>query len=880
MPRIKSYYKGKRAGLGTRLKLFLFRKKYKKKRTRRFLKMVLLSSVWLLVLCFIGLIGVFAYFAKDLPNPEEITERRVVESTKIYNRTGKILLYDVHGEEKRTIIPFKEIPQQVKNATLVIEDDNFYHHFGLDFKGIARAFLANLRGQKIAQGGSTITQQFIKNAILTPERTFTRKIKEAILAIEMEIKYSKDEIFDFYLNQVPYGSNAYGIEAAAQTFFNKSTKDLSIAESALLAALPQAPSYYSPYGSHFDELKARQEYILERMYKFGYITKEELNQAKEEDLEFAPVISTIKAPHFVMYVREYLEEKYGKEYMEKAGLKVYTTLDWDFQQFAEEIIAEEVEKNIKNYNAHNAALAAIDPKTGQILAMVGSKDYFAESLPKECKPGKNCLFEPNVNVTIRPRQPGSSFKPFAYATAFQKGFTPDAMIFDLETEFAVEGAESYKPQNYDGKFRGPVSFRQALAQSLNVPSVKILYLAGVNKTINTAQDAGIETLKDRSRYGLSLVLGGGEMKLLEETAAFSVFATEGIKHPLTSILKIEDGKGKILEEYKKKSTKILEPQITRLISDILSDEESRAPMFGSRSKLYLEERPVAAKTGTTQEYRDGWTIGYTPSLVVGVWAGNNDNTSMREGAGIYVAAPIWNEFMKRAYEFKIEEAKKERKEKTENEFILPEEIEEFVEPEPIETNKDVLNGKFANEIRVKIDKISGKLATNLTPPDLIEERIYAQVHCILYYLDKNDPQGKDDGKNDSQFTNWEQPVIEWLNSPGREIYNQEPPQEYDDVHILENQPKIRIISPKNNQLIEDDEIKIKAEVQSRLRIEKVEFFLDNELIGIKYSKPYYLSFKIPKDIKRGKHIIKVQAYDKMGNYQFQRIRIILPSSND
>ena len=758
-------------------------KSYRKiKRDRRVFRKLFVLFIWLCVLGFIGMVGIFAYFAKDLPNPEQITERRMVESTKIYDRTGKILLYDVHGEEKRTVIPFEEIPQQVKDATLVIEDDNFYHHFGLDWKGILRAAWANFRGQKIAQGGSTITQQFIKNAILTPERTFTRKIKEAILAIGMEIKYSKDEIFDFYLNQVPYGSNAYGIEAAAQTFFNKNAKDLTLAENALLAALPKAPSYYSPYGSHFDELKARQEYILERMNKFGYITEQELIQAKEEELELTPVAGRFKAPHFVMYVREYLGEKYGKEYMEQAGLKVYTTLDWDLQQTAEETITEGVKRNIKNFNAHNAALVSIDPKTGQILAMVGSKDYWAEPSPGGCIPGgsipgKTCLFEPYVNVTIRNRQPGSSFKPFAYATAFQKGFTPDAMIFDLETEFAVKGAEGYKPRNYDGRFRGPVSFRQALAQSLNIPSVKVLYLAGVSETINLAQDMGIETLKDRSRFGLSLVLGGGEVKLLEISAAFSVFATEGIKHPLISILRIEDNKGKILEKYEYKSKKVLEPQITRLISDLLSDEATRAPMFGSKSKLYLGERPVAAKTGTTQEYRDGWTIGYTSSLVTGVWAGNNDNTSMREGAGIYVAAPIWNEFMKKAYNKKQGTRNKEQEEELENYFDLPEEIEEFTSPEPIETNKDILNGKYIKETKVYINKETGKLATNSTPPDLLEEKTYYQVHSILYYLNKNKPQGDGNGKNDSQFSNWESSVQKWANLMG---YNQEMPQEYDD----------------------------------------------------------------------------------------------------
>jgi len=740
MPKIKSYRKEKKISPGTRLKLFLFRRKSKKRKFKKTFKKIFVLVIWLGIIGFIGLIGVFAYFAKDLPNPEQITERRIVESTKIYDRTGKILLYDVHGEEKRTVIPFTEIPQQIKNATLVIEDDNFYHHFGIDFTGILRSFLRNIQGKTTLQGGSTITQQFIKNAILTPEKTYTRKIKEAILAIEMEIKYSKDEIFDFYLNQVPYGSNAYGIEAAAQTFFNKNAKDLTVAESALLASLTQAPSYFSPYGSHFDELKWRQEYILERMLNFGYITEEEFKEAKEEELKFTPVVSTIKAPHFVMYIKEYLEKKYGKEYIEKAGLIIHTTLDWDLQQLAEEIVFEGVNKNAKNFNAHNAALTAIDPKTGQILAMVGSKDYFGKTYPENCSPGKNCLFEPNVNVNIRSRQPGSSFKPFAYAAAFQKGFTPNTIVFDLETEFAVEGTPSYKPQNYNGKFSGPVTLREALARSLNVPSVKTLYLAGVNETINIAQDMGISTLKDRSRFGLSLVLGGGEVRLVEEVAAFGVFANEGKKNELASIIKIEDSSGKTLEEYENNSKKILEPQVTRLISDILSDEAIRAPVFGSKSKLYLEERPVAAKTGTTQEYRDGWTIGYTPSLVVGVWAGNNDNTSMKEGAGIYVAAPIWNEFIKQAYEFKKENPPKTDQPQT-NYFNLPKEPEEFKKPNFVEAEKDILNGKF----------ITG-------------EEPYRQIHCILYYIDKKDPQGDNDGKNDTQFNNLEEPILKWAKS--------------------------------------------------------------------------------------------------------------------
>ena len=750
MPKIESYRKTSKINLFNR---FGF-------------KSSLRTLFWLLVGLFIFGIIVFAYVLKDLPDPQSLAERNIAESTKIYDRTGKIILYDVHGEEKRTVIPFTEIPQSIKDATIAIEDNNFYHHFGLDIKGIVRSVFNNLvgreiLGKKISAGGSTITQQFIKNAILTSEKTYIRKIKEAILAIEMEMKYSKDEIFGFYLNQVPYGSNAYGVEAAAQTFFNKNAKDLTLGESALLAALTQAPSYYSPYGSHFETTKARQEYVLQRMHELGYITEVEMENAKNEKLVFAPPRSGVKAPHFVMYIKEYLENKYGKNYIEEAGLKVYTTLDWDLQQIGEQAVKNVAEKNGKKYNAQNAALAAVDPRTGQILAMVGSKDYWADSYPKDCTPGKNCLFEGNTNVAIRPRQPGSSFKPFAYSVAFQKGFTPDTMLFDLKTEFNPNcssdltqekdqyGLGCYHPKNYDGKFRGPVSMRSAMAQSLNIPSVKTLYLAGVNETINLAQDMGIETLKDRSRFGLSLVLGGGEVKLLEETAAFGVFATEGIKNPIKAILKIEDSGGEVLEEYKSEPKRILELQITRLISDILSSEDARAPIFGYKSYLYIEGIPAAAKTGTTQEYRDGWTIGYTPSIVAGVWTGNNDNTPINREPGAVIAAPIWNEFIKKSYAKKQE---LRNSTKPDNYFDLPEQPEEFIKPDPITANKDVLNGSY-----------------------IIDENGYPQIHNILYYVDKDDVSGSSDGKSDVQFPNWEQPVLNWVNSlENGYLYNQKP----------------------------------------------------------------------------------------------------------
>ncbi|MFH0906993.1 MAG: transglycosylase domain-containing protein [bacterium] len=555
-------------------------------RKKRIFKAMAKLTLFCFVIGFLGIIGLSAYFAKDLPNPSDMSQREIAQSTKIYDRTGQVILYDIHGEEKRTIVPFDEIPQYVKDATLVAEDDNFYHHIGLDIKAILRAALSNLKGQQINQGGSTITQQFIKNAYLggpQSERTYVRKIKEAILSLELERKYSKDEILQFYLNQVPYGSNAYGIEAASQTFFNKRAKELSLAESVFLASLPQAPSYYSPYGSHPEELGYRQEYIYERMIKFGYITKEQADQAKQEELEYA-VQDDLKAHHFVTMVQEYLEEKYNRTYADinMAGLKVYTTLDWDLQNVAEKAITDGADKN-EQYRASNAALVAIDPKTGQLLALVGSKDYK----------------EDQFNVATSPyRQPGSSFKPFAYAAAFNKGYSPETILFDLSTSFGNFGpgqGTEYRPNNYDLQFRGPISMRTALAQSINIPSVKTLYLAGVNETINLAQDMGITTLKDRQRYSLSLVLGGGEVKLLDETAAYGVFANEGIKNPISLILKIKDSQGNVLEEYKDKAIRVLKQQTARQINDILSDEAARAPMFGNHSKLYLPERPAAAK---------------------------------------------------------------------------------------------------------------------------------------------------------------------------------------------------------------------------------------------------------------------------------------------
>jgi membrane peptidoglycan carboxypeptidase len=438
------------------------------------------------------------------------------------------------------------------------------------------------------------------------------------------------------------------VQSAAKSFFNKEAKDLTLAESAALVAMIQSPSYLSPYGQHKDELLKRKDYVLTRMAQEHYLEPEIAEATQKEELNFSPSLQSIKAPHFVFYVEDYLFEKYGKDALEKNGFKIYTTLDWEMQEKAEKIVAEGVKQN-RYSNAYNASLVAIDPKTGEILAMVGSADWFGESYPKNCISGKNCLFDPKVNVATYKigRQPGSAFKPFVYATAFEKGYNDQTVVVDEETDFGIFGGKHYIPQNYDEKFRGPVTLRQALAQSLNVPSVKvILQMSGIKESIETAKKMGITTLnRPDSDYGPSIVLGGGEVKLLDMVSAFGVFATEGLRYPATPILKIEDSEGKIIEENKKIPRRVLEPEVARLISDILSDNEARTPIFGANSQLYFPDYQVAVKTGTTTDYRDGWTIGYTPSISVGVWAGNNDNTPINKKSGAMIASPMWHRFM-------------------------------------------------------------------------------------------------------------------------------------------------------------------------------------------------------------------------------------------
>ena len=644
-------------------------------------KIILLLFKFSFLVFFISfsiLFFLFLFYLKDLPRPEVFIEREIPQSTKIYDRTGKILLYEIYGEEKRTYVSLSQIPKHLRDAVICAEDSNFYHHFGVDPKALIRAILSDLKILKPVYGASTIPQQLIRSTFLSLEKTPERKTKEIILAIELDRRYSKDQILEWYLNQVPFGQNAYGVEAAAQTYFGKHVWEIDLAESAILAALIKAPYALSPYENNSKEkLLARKNYILDKMAKDGYISKEEAEEAKKKEIFFKEKKVELLAPYFSLWVKSILEKEYGKDHLLISGWKVYTSLDYEIQKIAEEEVREGIKRN-KQYNAHNAALVAISPKTGEVLAMtVGTGNYYENPYPEGCNPGINCLFDPKFNIAIGTekapgRQPGSAFKPFIYATAFKKGYNDKFLVLDSPTNFGVWGGKEYIPQNYDGQFRGLVTLRSALAQSLNIPSIKLLYAIGLNEKIEileisnfrgkekilleglkeslkTAKDLGITTLtKDISNYGPSIVLGGGEVTPLEMAYAYSVFANGGLKAPLSPILKIEDSKGNIIFEKKNDQIRVLDEKVSQLITDILSDNEARAPMFGLRSHLYFDKYKVAAKTGTTDNFKDCWTVGYTPEISVSVWVGNNNNAPMiKNQPAATIAGPIFHSFLER-----------------------------------------------------------------------------------------------------------------------------------------------------------------------------------------------------------------------------------------
>jgi penicillin-binding protein 1A len=609
----------------------------------------ILAAGIVLVLAGVVLAGmVFIYYTRDLPRPEKFSEKTTIQSTKIYDRTKTFLLYEIYGEEKRNWVPFSEIPESMKKMAVAAEDKNFYkNNIGIDIEGITRSFLNYFKTGRIT-GGSTIPQQLIRSTFLTNEKTAQRKIREISMAIELTRRYSKDEVLEWYLNQVPFGQNTYGVGAASINYFKKRVNELNLAQQATLVSLIQLPSYYP---SHFDELMNRKNYVLNRMVEDGYLTPEESEDAKKIEVKFEEKKTEMKAPYFTLWVKQLLEEEYGKQYLEEAGLTVITSLDWEMQQIAEATVRDGVKANYANY-AHNAALVALDPKTGQVLAMtVGSGNYYDDPYPEGCNPGIDCLFDPQYNVaTMAPgRQPGSSFKPFVYATAFEKGYSDTSIVNDTPTCFGKWGGENYCPRNYTGTFQGPVTLRKALAGSLNVPAVQVLNsMAGLSDSIAKAKEMGISTLNNPSSfYGLALVLGGGETTLIDMVSAYGVFAAQGQRMPANGIVDILDSNSFSIYKNNQSPQKVLSRRSANLISSILSDNNARAYIFGANSPLYFPNYEVAVKTGTTSDYKDGWIIGYTPSIAAGVWAGNNNNEAIKKEPGSVVAGPIFHSFMEK-----------------------------------------------------------------------------------------------------------------------------------------------------------------------------------------------------------------------------------------
>ncbi len=821
-------------------------------KNRKFLKNLALLCMSLFVLAIGGLI--FLVSSLKIPDFHSFEDRKVTNSTQIYDRTGQILLYDIHNDVKRTDIPFEQMGINIQNATIAIEDAEFYTHGGVKVTSTIRALLSNIFHVGIGGGGSTITQQLVKNTLLTTNRSYIRKIKEWVLAIKIDNSMPKEKILEAYLNEIPYGGNVYGIEAASKTYFNKNAADLTLAEAAYLASIPQSPSVLSPYGKNLDKLEARKNLVLSRELELKFITKAQYDSAKSEKVVFIPQATQgIRAPHFVFYIKDYLEQKYGADLVENGGLKVTTTLDADLEAKAEQFVKDGALQNEKDWNGKNAGLVAIDPKTGQILSMVGSRNYFDKTI------------DGNFNITTATRQPGSSFKPFIYATAFNKGFTPDTVLFDLPTEFqttcdaygkALPGhsqSDCYMPQDYDGKYRGPMSLRDALAQSINIPAVKLFYLAGLPDSLKTAESMGVSTLKDVGQYGLTLVIGGGEVSLLDMTSAYGVFANDGVRNPYTGILKVEDLSGNVLEEYTPNSQEILPKNTALTISDILSDEKAREPTFGVHSVLYIPGKDVAVKTGTTNNNKDAWTIGYTPNIVVGVWAGNNDNTPMKKG-GAAVAGPIWNNFMNEA----LKTIKSDSFEKPDLE----------IDPTQV---KPALRGVWQGGESFFIDKVSGKLATANTPRQTLVEKTITNVHSILYWVNKNDITGPapTNPENDPQFNHWEIPVQKWWaqnkdNYPVTTI--DEKPTATDDVHTDSNKPNVSIIEPNNTKVYpKNQKIYLKITSLGALPLNKLDIFINGAYMET-ITAPFNFSFT-PSELEnlQSSNDIKVVAYDSAFN---------------
>ena len=806
----------------------------------------LATAAFFLIVASVLFVGfLFAWYAKDLPRPDKV-KRSEGLSTVILDRNGENL-YDIFEGENRIPVQWEDIPQYLKDATVAIEDKEFYRHKGLSTMGILRAFV-NIFIFRNFQGGSTLTQQLVKNVLLTQERTLPRKMKEAILAIQIERKYKKDEILQMYLNEAPYGGTAVGVESAAEYYFEKPAKELGLTESVILAGLPQAPSRYSPFGSDPKAYVWRSQQVLRRMREDGYISPLQETEARKqlEAVKFKEDKSGLRAAHFVAYVKEQLIEKFGSKLVEGGGLRVTTTLDWKLQEKAQNIVAEEVKK-AKGLKVSNGAAVAIDPKTGEILMMVGSKDYSATD-------AAGLKF--NV-VTQGLRQPGSAIKPITYAAAFRKGYTAATMLLDVDTKYPSGDPvkPEYNPKNYDSKFRGPVQLRYGLGNSINTIAVKVSALVGVRDILRVASDMGISSLEPTDenikRIGLSLTLGGGEVRLLDITSAFGVFATGGLRQDPVSILKVEDAKGKPLYEYKTSSPRrVLGADVAYLISHILSDNDARRDVFGPNSYLVISGKTVAVKTGTTDDKRDNWTVGYAPSIVVGTWVGNNDNSPMNPqlASGVTGAAPIWNRIIREA----LKDTPDEQFSRPGN--IMETEIDAYgggLPKEGYPTRKELFirgTEPTGQSPIFKDLKISKKDSNKLANSVEIAKLEFDTRSFVVF--SEQDPVSTD-GKN-----RWQEAIDAWVAAQGDAKFH--PPTE---VYQGTDQIGVTIKEPGDTARIDSNDVKVVAEAGSVGEIIKMEIFVDGTLVREKSDKK--ISETI--NISNGSHSIKVKTQDNKGN---------------
>lgn len=763
-----------------------------------------------IIISFIFLFVLFAWYAKDLPSPSKLSQQTGY-STVFYDRDGKVL-YDMYKDKNRVPVAFEEIPKTLKEATIAIEDKNFYKHGGFSQTGMIRAVFNMFLGRGL-QSGSTITQQLIKNVLLTNRQTITRKVQEIILSFEVERRYKKDEILLMYLNEAPYGGSYWGVGTAAKAYFGKSVKDLSLTESAILAGLPQSPSLYSPFIGKNEAWKARTKSVLRRMREDGYITKDLENSAlkKVEVTKFNAPKILIEAPHFVFYVKDQIEQEYGSKIIDQ-GVKIKTTLSLDVQQTVEKIVSEEIAK-LKDFNATNGAVVVLDSKTGEILAMVGSYDFNDEKFGK-------------FNVAeLGLRQPGSALKPFTYGLAFEKGYTPASIFMDVKTTFPDQGGEEYNPVNYDGKFRGPVQLRFALGNSINIPAVKILAVLGVRDFLTKLNNLGMTTFAPTSenlkRFGLSLTLGGGETTLLNLTSAYSSLASGGLKRDLSSITDISDFKNKnIFKKVRIQEKRVFSPEVSFLLSHILSDNNARLDEFGPNSYLNVPGKTAAVKTGTTDDKRDNWAVGYTKAITVGVWVGNNDNSPMNPkiASGATGASPIWYGIMRellKKYDDGIMDKPDKVKALTIDAFLggLPKDGSPTRSEYFIEGNEPKDISPWYKKL--KISKSNGKLANEVE----IKSGNYEEKDFIV--ITESDPVSTD-GKN-----RWQEAINFWAGQQGDNKYK--PPTETSDASS--DSVIVSIKSPSNESTVPSGNLNIKAKIISLEKLKNVKVKLNGSIIG-------------------------------------------------